>query len=68
MTKQTDKDADLIGTIRRAGDFGPIYVVREVHAGTARIQFPEIDSHATATLPTDAVRKDPLEADVRASL
>ena len=49
----------LVGTVRRAGTFGPFYYVVAVHDGTAEIEFPE--SGQKGTLPVDAVMEDPLK-------
>ena len=49
----------LVGSIRRAGTYGPPYVVLSVTAGTAEILFPESDQKAT--LPVQAVKEDPLD-------
>ena len=49
----------LIGSVRRAGTFGPFYQVVAVHNGTAEIEFPE--SGQKASLPVEAVREDPVK-------
>lgn len=49
----------LVGTVRRAGTFGPSYVVLSVANGVAQLEF--LDSDEMATLPVEAVASDPLD-------
>lgn len=58
-TKQEPVEAKLVGTVRRAGTFGPFYEVVAIKNGEAEIQFPE--SNQTAHLSIEAVLEDPLK-------
>lgn len=56
---QNEKDLALVGSFRRAGTFGPTYVVLAISGDFAEIQFPESDE--TITLPVQAVWEDPVD-------
>lgn len=49
----------LVGSVRRAGTFGPFYLVLSVENDVAIIEFPE--SGEKAKLPVEAVSSDPLK-------
>jgi hypothetical protein len=57
METLEDRDAKLVGTFRRFGDFGPPYQVMAVHGNEADIEFPE--SGEKISVLVEDVRRDP---------
>jgi hypothetical protein len=53
------REEQLVGSVRRAGTYGPAYLVRDVHDSTADIEF--LESEEKAKLPVSAVLEDPLK-------
>lgn len=58
MAEPTNNDK-LVGTYRRFGDAGPVYLVMSVQDGKAEIEFPESDEKVT--VPVAAVLLDPID-------
>ena len=55
----TNEGESLVGSVRRFGDFGPIYVVKSVEDDMANIEFPE--SQEKVSIRVEAVLQDPVE-------
>jgi len=57
--KKASEEQALVGSVRRAGTFGPSYLVLDVKGENAEILFPESDEKTN--LSVQAVMEDPLD-------